>query len=214
MTPDAGLPANAFTTRVIFLITVALLTACGQGEKPVRQEVEVEPVVAPPVARDWYPSPKHMPKPQGTFSSTLNQQSAQSHSQSAKQAYVQSQPWSVTPQQPAYTQQPPVIIFQGQEYVPAQPQQRWSNQQAVTQPTQPWSQAQQPYAFPGAEYVQRPWGNPTPAEDLGGSNASIEAWPPGNFYAPARLPAAGAYPGNNGGQYWTLPPANYYGNVW
>ena len=203
MTPDAGLSANTFVTRVIFLFTVALLTACGQGEKPVRQEAQAETADAPLAVRDWYPTPKHKPGMQGSFSSPMNQQSAQMQSQPANQANAQSQPWSVAPQQPAYVQQPSVIVFQGQQYVPAQPQQPWSYQQPVTQPTQPWYQPQ-----------QRPWGNATSAEDQGRSNASLESWPPGNIYAPARTPAAGGYPANNGGQYWTVPPANYYGNVW
>jgi hypothetical protein len=214
MTPDAGLSANTFVTRVIFLFTVALLTACGQSEKPVRQEAQAETADAPLAVSDWYPTPKHKPGFQGSFSSPMNQQSAQMHSRPANQANAQSQPWSVAPQQPAYVQQPPVIIFQGQEYVPAQPQQRWSYQQPVAQPTQPWYQSQQPYAVPGSAYVQRPWGNATSAEDQSQSNASLESWPPGNIYAPARTPAAGGYPANSGGQYWTVPPANYYGNAW
>jgi len=216
MTPDAGLSANTFLTGVIFLLTVALLTACGQGEKPVRQEAQSETAVAPLAVKEWYPTPKHRPGLQGGFSSPPNQQTAQSHSWTANQGNSQSQPWSVAPQQPAYVQQPPVIVFQGQEYVPAQPQQPqqpWSYQQSV-QPTQPWYQSQQPYAVPGSQYVQRPWGNAASAEDQRRSNAALESWPPGNIYAPAGTPAAGGYPANSGGQYWTAPPANYYGNVW
>ena len=34
------------------------------------------------------------------------------------------------------------------------------------------------------------------------------------FWLAAGVPAAGGYQKQNGGQYWTVPPANYYGNVW
>jgi len=212
MTPDAGLSANNFVTRVIFLFTVALLIACGQNEKPVRLETPVETAVAPLTETEWYPTSKHAPGLQGSFSSSLNQQAAQMQSQPANK--IEAHSWSGAPQQPAYVQPPPVIVFQGQEYVPAQSQQSWSYQQPVPGPTQFWYQPQQPYAAPGSQYVQRPWGNNTSAEDQGGTNTSQQSWPPGNFYAPARTPAAGGYPAYNSGQYWTAPPANFYGNVW
>jgi hypothetical protein len=210
MTPDTGLSANTLVTGVIFLFTVTLLTACGQGEKPVIQEVEAETAVAPLVVKDWYPSPKHPPGLPGGFSSLQNQQSRQFDAQSASQAFTGSQPWAVATD----AQQPAVIVFQDQEYVLAQPQQRWSYQQPVTRPAQAGHPLQQSYAVPESQYVQRPWGNATFAEDHSQSNASLESWPPGNNYAPARMPAAGGYPANNSGQYWTVPPANYYGNVW
>ena len=210
MTPDAGLSANILVTRVIFLFAVTLLTACGQGEKPVRQEVEAETAVAPLVVRDWYPTLKHTPGLPGEFSSLQNQQSSQMDAQSASQAFTRSQPWSV----PADAQQPAVIVFQGQEYVLAQPQQRWSHQQPAPWTTQPGHPPQHSYVVPESQYLQRPWGNATFAEDHGQSNTSLESWPPGNNYAPAGMPAASGYPANNSGQYWTMPPANYYENVW
>jgi hypothetical protein len=207
MTSDAGLSANTFVTRVIFLFTVALLTACGQSEIPVRQETLVETAVAPLVETEWHPTPRHAPGLQGSFAAPLNQNVAQAQPQPANQAYGQSHQWSGAPQQPVYAQPPPVIVFQGQEYVPAQSQQPWSYQQPVPGPTQPWYQQQQPY-------VQRPWGNTSSAEDQGQSNTSQQSWPQGNFYAPVRTPAADGYPAYNSEQYWTAPPANYYGNVW
>ena len=150
MTPDAGLSTNTFATRGILLITVALLTACGQNEKPVRQETLDESAVAPLTETEWYPTPKYAPGLQGSFSTPLNQQSAQWQPQSPGHSYVPNQQWSGDPQQPAYVQHPPVIIYQGREYVPAQSTQHWSYQQPVPGPTQPWYQPQQPQ--------QRPWG--------------------------------------------------------
>ena len=199
MTPDAGLSVNTFVTRFIFLITVALLTACGKSDIPVRKEKSVETAVAPVVEKEWYPTPAHAPGQQGSFSSPLNQQTAQMQSQPANQAYAQP---------------PPVIVFQGMEYVPAQSQQPWSYQQSVPGSTQPWPRPQQPYHVPESQYVQRPWGNANSAEDQGRSNFSQQSWPAGNYYAPAQMPAAGGTPDNKSEQYWTVPPANYYGNVW
>ena len=211
MTPDAGLSVNTFVTSVVFLFAAALLGACGQSEKPVRQDVPAEAVVAPLAVEEWYPTPKHMSRSQGDFSSPLNQQSAQMHTQTTNRANAQ--PWAVAPQQPAFADPPQVIVFQGQEYVPAQSQQRWSNQAPVVQPLQPWYQPSQSYAAPNSGFAQRPWGNVTVTGERSRANKSLGSWPPGNVYAPAGMPATGGFPANDAGQYWP-PPANYYGNVW
>ena len=134
MTPDNGSSANTLVTRVVLLFTVILLAACGQGEKHVKQEAEAETASAPLIVEDWYPSPKHTRGLASDFSSLQNQQSRQMDTQPANQAFTRTQPWSVA----ANVQQPATIVFQGQEYVLAQPQQHQSYQQPVPRPAQGW----------------------------------------------------------------------------
>lgn len=214
MTPEAGFFANTFVLRVILLFTVALLGACGQSEKTVREDMQAEAEVVPLDVRQWYPNPKHVSSPQGGFSPPVNQPFPSIPPQPANQGYASQAPWPAAAQQPGYVQPAPVIVFQGQQYVPAQSQQGWSYQPPATQSTQPWQLPQQPFAVFAPQYGQRPWGNVAVPNDTGRANTSQESWPPNTYYSPAGVPAAGGYQKQNGGQYWTVPPANYYGNVW
>jgi hypothetical protein len=215
MTPEAGLSANAIVLRVIFLFTVALLAACDRVKEPASQDLQAETGVVPLPVREWHPTPKHMSTPQGNFPLSATPSSPVMSPQLSGQGHTPQQPWAVAAQRPVYMQPSPVIVFQGQQYVPAQQQQGWTYQQPVTQPAQPSYQPQQPYAVSGPRYAQRPWGNTAAtSEDNSRSNASLESWPPNTHYSPAGIPASGGYPGWNTGSYGVVPPANYYGNVW
>jgi len=159
MTPEAGFFANTFVLRVILLFTIVLLGACGQSEKTVREDVQAEAEVVPLAVRQWYPNPKHMSRPQGGFTPPVNQQFPSIPPQSVNQGYASQAPWPAAAQQPGYVQPSPVIVFQGQQYVPAQSQQGWGYQPPATQSTQPWQLPQQPFAVFAPQYGQRPWGN-------------------------------------------------------
>lgn len=216
MTPETGSSASTSVTRVIFLFAVLMTAACGQGEKPVRQDVQPEKETVPLAVKEWYPSPKHASQPQGQPSFTASQLSAPMPAHTINPGYTTQHSWGtpVQQQQPASAAPPPVIVFQGQQYVPVQPQQGWSYQQPVTQPSQPWYQPRQPYAVSVPQAVQRPWGNAMVLENHNQPGAQLQTWPPGNYNAPAWGTNYGAVPENNGGHYWTLPPANNYGSVW
>jgi len=207
MTPEAGLPANLFVPRVILLFTIVLSAACGQSEQPVSQDIQPETDVVPLVVKQWYPTPKHKSRLQGNLAPPVNQPFPLIPPQPVTQDYAPRSPWPAAVQQPQYAQPSPVIVFQGQQYVPAQTQQGWNPQQ----PAQSW---QQPFAGFESQFGQRPWGNATAPVDKERSSVWSESWPPNTYYSPAGIPAAGGYQNQNGGQYWTVPPANYYGNVW
>jgi hypothetical protein len=119
MIPGTGLSANTVVVRIIFLFfTVALLGACDDDNGPVKQQVQGKASEPSLPVKEWYPRPKHMSQPQTYFRQPVTQPQQMMSSQSPNQGAVSQGTWAMPATQPVYTQPPPVIVYQGQQYVP------------------------------------------------------------------------------------------------
>ena len=213
MIHETGLSVNILVLKVICLFTVALLSACDGGES-VKQHTQDESVEPALPVKEWYPKQKHMLQPQAQFRSPAVARSPQM--MPINGGAVTYQPWALPASQPVYSQPPPVVVYQGQQYV--SPQQQgggWVYQPPVAYPSQQQPQLQPQQYAPAYQYVPRPWGDVTGAEGHGQVQPYSESWPPGGYYSPTGVPASGgAYSGWGTGQYGTVPNTGYYGSVW
>lgn len=212
MIPATGLSVNTIVLRTIFLSTVALLGACDDVDEPVKQETQTEAMESPLPVKEWYPSPKHMQQPQAYSQPPAHQYRQMTPVQPPAQGSVSQQTWALPVQQPVYTQQPPVIVYQLPQYAAPAQQQAWTYQQPAVQPSQPWSPTQQ--LVPGYQYVPRPWGNVAGPNDNRQTDAYSESWPPNSYYSPGGVPAGGGDNTWGTGQYGTVPSSGHYRKVW
>ena len=219
MTHEAGLSTNIVVLRVILIFTAALLSACANDDKLVEQQTEIEAEEAPLPVREWYPTPKHMQQPQAYIHPSAIQPGQMMPAQPPNQGAVSQQPWAVKVPQAVYTQPSPVIVYQAPQYAPQAPQYApqaqqwgWTYQQPAVQAPQPWTWTQP--VVPGYQNVPRPWGDITGANNNRQADTYSGNWPQNSYYAPGGAPASGSHNVWGTGQYGTVPPGVYYGNVW
>lgn len=210
MIHETGLSVNILVLKVMCLFTVALLSACDGGES-VKQHTQVESVEPALPVKEWYPKQKHMLQPQAQFRSPAVARSPQMTPING--GAVTYQPWAMPAPQPVYSQPPPVVVYQGQQYVsPQQQGGSWVYQPPAAQPQQQQPQLQSQQFVPAYQYAPRPWGEAAGARDHGQVQTYSESWPPGGYYSPAGSDAANS--GWDTGQYGTVPNTGYYGSVW
>lgn len=212
MIHEAGLSANIVVLRVILLFTVALLSACDDDDKLVEQQTETVAKEPPLPVKEWYPSPKHMQQPRAYMHPSAIQPRQMMPAQPLNQGAVSQQPWAVTVPQAVYPQPSPVIVYPAPQYAPPAQHWGWTYQQPAVQAPQPWSPAQP--VVPGYQYVPRPWGNISGANDNRQADTYSDSWSPNSYYSPGGAPAGGSNNIWGTGQYGTVPYGGYYGNVW
>ncbi len=189
---------STWILRLLFLISVALVSAC-ENDENIRPQTQSEPSEPALPVRDWYPSPKHRQQ-SPVYAPVQAIQLQPVMAPSAYQGGSIQQPWGYTAQQPVYGS--PQSVY------PAQP--------TVNQYQQPAATYQQPmvpqYQY---QYSPRPWGSPTQTNSYQNSNMSTETWPQGGYVAPWSIPLTGGnMSGIPPGQQGQVPGRVFYDSDW
>lgn len=202
MIQHSGSFKSTWIIRLLFLLTVTLISACENNDEIIKPQIQSEESEAPLPVREWYPVSRYRQQPTA-YAPVQAMQPQAVMAPPVYQGNVVQQPWVVPAPIPVYSAPQPVYPPQPSVTQYQQPQ-VWRGQQPVA----PQYQPQYQYQY---QYVPRPWGEPNSNQGA----AATQAWPQGGYSTPWGVPVTGStFNGAATPPTGQVPGTVYYGHVW